>query len=263
MLGWCGVPPAQPQVRRAVVLAAGLGSRLGAYTAEVPKCLVPVNGVPVLANALEQLEAAGIEETTVVVGYRADAVRLRFGYALRRMRVSYKLNAAFRTTNTSRSLALAVDSIDDALLVLEGDVFFERRVLETLLASPDPDATVVAKWTPSIDGSVVDIDQTRLVCRWIHKANRPAGFSPAGLYKTVNLHRFSRAFVAERLRPALASAHITRGGREPIETVLGAIVGAGGRIRAVEATGRWIEIDDETELRAAEALFEGAHDEPR
>ena len=263
MLSDCGVVHAQHGVRRAIVLAAGLGSRLGAYTAEVPKCLVDVNGIPILANALEHLEAAGIEETTVVVGYRADAVRWRFGDALQRMSLSYCLNAAFRTTNTSRSLKLALDSIDDALLVLEGDVFFERRVLEDVLAVSDADATVVARWTPSIDGSVVDIDSTGLIRGWMHKKNRPSGFVPAGLYKTVNLHRFSRAFVTERLRPALASERVTRGGREPIETALAAIVGEGGRIRAVEATGRWIEIDDEMDLRAAEALFEGATYGPR
>jgi NDP-sugar pyrophosphorylase family protein len=254
---------AQHGVRRAIVLAAGLGSRLGAHTAEVPKCLVDVNGIPILANALEHLEAAGIEETTVVVGYRAEAVRRRFGHALQRMRLSYCLNAAFRTTNTCRSLKLALDSIDDAVLVLEGDVFFERRVLEDVLAISTPDATVVARWTPAIDGSVVDIDSTGWIRAWMHKKDRPSGFVPAGLYKTVNLHRFSRAFVTGRLRPALASERITRGGREPIETALAAIVGEGGRIRAVEATGQWIEIDDEMDLRAAEALFEGANYGPR
>ena len=263
MLSYHNVLHAEDCVRRAIVLAAGLGSRLGAHTAEVPKCLVEVNGVSILANALQHLEAAGIAETTVVVGHGADAVRGRFGRALGRMRLVYCHNDAYRTTNTSHSLQLALNSVDDTLLVLEGDVFFERRVLQDLLAIRDADATVVAPWTPSIDGSVVDIDAAGFVCRWMHKKDRPAGFLPLGLYKTVNLHRFSRAFVNERLRPVLASQRVTGAGREPIETALAAIVADGARIRAIEATGRWIEIDDEADLRAAEALFEGAPHGPR
>src|SRR4051812_12532808 len=76
--------------RRAVVLAAGLGSRLGARTARVPKCLVEVNGTPILVNALERLQDAGIHETILVVGYLEEQVRQRLGAVMGAMRISYR-----------------------------------------------------------------------------------------------------------------------------------------------------------------------------
>jgi choline kinase len=244
--------------RRAVVLAAGLGSRLGARTARVPKCLVEVNGTPIVINALERLEEAGIEETLVVVGYLEENVRQRLGTVMGRMRISYRANTEFRRTNTTYSLWLALNDVDEDIVVLEGDVFFGRRVLADFLALPYGDATLVERWNAAFDGSVVQVGPDGNVRAWIHNKDRPSGFSLEGTYKTVNIHRFSRDFVHEHLRPAVTLEVETNGGREPIETPLNDIVDAGGRIRAADVSDRWFEIDNEADLRIAEAMFQGA-----
>ena len=56
-------------VRKAVILAAGVGDRLRPFTQEFPKCLVPVNGVPILVNALTHLSDVGVTEVVIVVGH--------------------------------------------------------------------------------------------------------------------------------------------------------------------------------------------------
>ncbi len=240
-----------------------MGTRLGGMTRESPKCLVEVNGVPILVNALDRLAEAGVADTTLVVGHLQDVVRRRIGGTWRSMTISYRANHEYRTTSTSYSLWLALSEEDTDVLLLEGDVFFGGAILHQLLASSAPDVTLVERWRPDLDGSVVQGRPGGSVAAWVHKKDRPPGFALAETYKTVNVHRFSTAFVHDWLRPALASRIAADGGREPIETVFAAIVRGGGRIQASEVSGGWVEIDDEHDLRTAEAAFQGAVHEPR
>jgi len=251
------------EVHRTVVLVAGMGSRLGAATRQSPKCLVEVNGVPILANALNWLADAGVPETMLVIGHLGDVIRTRIGDRWRSMTVSYKINTQYRTTGTTYSLWLAVQQFEGGMAVLEGDVFFAARVLDQLLAAAEPDLTLVERWTPALDGSVVEVAGDGTVAAWVHKKDRPPGIDLERTYKTVNMHRFSAEFVRDRLRPALAEHVAADGGREPIETVFAAMVRDGARIHAVEVSGPWAEIDDEHDLRTAEKMFQGAANEPR
>ena len=63
------------QVRTALLLAAGLGSRLGPLTDALPKCLVSVSGVPILERLVRSLDSHGIERLVIVTGYRAEMIR--------------------------------------------------------------------------------------------------------------------------------------------------------------------------------------------
>jgi len=241
----------------AVILAAGMGTRLGDRTADRPKCLIEINGVSIVANALQRLEEAGVSETVIVVGYRHEDVQACVGDRVGRMRVTYRRNDEYRTTGTSRSLEIGITDLGADLLVLEGDVFFEPRLLPALISSPHVDATVVEPWHPALDGSVVTVDRDGRVSAWIHKKDRAPGFSLPGTFKTVNIHRLSASLV-RTLRPLLRAESDSDGGREPLETVFARIVRDGGRIHALPATGRWVEIDDESDLRTAESLFGAA-----
>ena len=177
-------------IRRAVILVAGMGTRLGNLTRDLPKCLVEVNGIPILANALDRVAEAGIADTTLVVGHLQDAIRTRIGDTWQSMTISYRTNDEYPTTSTSRSLWLALHDVDTETVVLEGDVFFSASALEELLASPAPDVTLVERWRPALDGSVVQLRPDGSVAAWVHKKDRPAGFVLACTYKTVNMHRF-------------------------------------------------------------------------
>jgi choline kinase len=247
----------------AVILVAGRGSRLGEAVAKVPKCLVEVNGTPILVNALARLAAAGIRDVVLVIGYLGSAICERIGVRVGPIQISYRENLEFARTNTTRSLHIGIDNLDRDLLVLEGDVFFEQRVLDEFLSREEQDVTLVDSWRPDLDGSVVTLSADGGVTAWVHKKDRPAGFALDGTYKTVNLHRFSQAFVRGWLWPALARHVAADGGREPIETVFAEIVRNGGQIHATEVRGAWVEIDDELDLRAAQALFRGATDGSR
>jgi len=263
------VPMAQPLLQasrmsppsEALLLAAGMGTRLAARTRSRPKPLVRVNGVPIALNAVAMLAAAGVAQTTVVIGYCGDQLRAAIGHAVGAMRLRYEVNEHYASTGTARSLSVGLQGLHGDVLVLEGDVFFERSVLEHFLCEPYSDATLVERWHEALDGSVVQVGTDACVERWVHKSQRPAGFRLEGTHKTVNLHRFSAGFVRECLRPALSSAAARA--TDAIEMSLARIVAGGARIRATEVRGRWVEIDDEHDLRRAETVFNGAADGPR
>src|SRR4029453_14376450 len=111
--------------QRAVILAAGLGSRLRPFTDDRPKPLVPVHGMPILHNALLNLAAVGVKEVTIVVGYRRQIIERYGGEFFAGMHIFYVTSDAFESTGSAYSLWLAREALlsGDSWL-LEGDVFF-------------------------------------------------------------------------------------------------------------------------------------------
>jgi UDP-N-acetylglucosamine diphosphorylase / glucose-1-phosphate thymidylyltransferase / UDP-N-acetylgalactosamine diphosphorylase / glucosamine-1-phosphate N-acetyltransferase / galactosamine-1-phosphate N-acetyltransferase len=69
---------AEPFIRRAIILAAGKGTRMGAITHDVPKPMLPIEGRPMLEHILERLAAAGLERFLVVVGYHRESIEQHF-----------------------------------------------------------------------------------------------------------------------------------------------------------------------------------------
>ena len=238
----------------AVVLAAGMGTRLGHRTACRPKPLLQVNGVSIVANALTHLADMGITRTTVVIGHLGDQIKDGIGDAARTMEVRYEVNEEYRTSGTARSLQFGLRHVRADVVVLEGDVFFDRSTIEHFFDQPHRDATLLERWNTTLDGSVVELRHDDTVIRWLHKSRRPASMCLSGTYKTVNMHRFSSEFVRERLRPALASP---ASNSEPLEDTFDRVVGCGATIHGLEARGRWVEVDDEADLRQARAVFIG------
>ena len=128
---------------RAVVLAAGAGSRLRPLTDERPKCMVELGGIPLLHRQLSVLASAGITDVTVVAGACAHAIVAP--------RANVVLNPHWQSSNMVASLFHAVEALraDDVIVVGYGDIAYERRVLDVLLATDGPLAVVVDRgWRP-------------------------------------------------------------------------------------------------------------------
>jgi choline kinase len=111
--------------------------------------------VPILHNALRHLEAVGVREVTIVVGYRKDAIQYACGERFAGIDISYIPSSAFERTGSAYSLWLARDALlAGDCLIIEGDVFFERAALERLLRSPARAAAAVSPFEPTMEGSV-------------------------------------------------------------------------------------------------------------
>jgi 2,3-bisphosphoglycerate-independent phosphoglycerate mutase len=121
------------EIKKAIILAAGLGSRLKPLTDEIPKCLTEVNGRPIIEQTIEILEKNGIQETLIVIGYLGDVVINKVGSRHRNMKVSYLWNEIYDETNTMYSLWLARKYLEDGAILIEGDTFFEEALIRGVL----------------------------------------------------------------------------------------------------------------------------------
>src|SRR5215831_6321316 len=121
----------RPSSPRAVILAAGFGSRLGAHTANRHKCLVEVAGMTILARCLHTLADAGIRDACVVVGHLGHQVRAAAEALKDRLRLSFAENERVAATGTAYSLMRGLPDGDTTrdLLIVEADVVFSRQAL--------------------------------------------------------------------------------------------------------------------------------------
>jgi choline kinase len=125
-------------VTKAIILAAGVGSRLRPLTDDRPKCLLDVGGQTIIERQVATLRRWGVNDVVVVVGYRADQVRGCLGD-----RVRYLENQRYEATNSLYSLWLARDELRSGALILNSDVVAMPALFGRLLTAPAPDAILV------------------------------------------------------------------------------------------------------------------------
>ncbi|QQO35626.1 phosphocholine cytidylyltransferase family protein [Bradyrhizobium diazoefficiens] len=245
--------------KKAVILAAGLGSRLRPLTDLRPKPLVEINGTPILHNALHNLQAVGVEEVTIVVGYRKDAIQYACGSCFGKLKIKYVESSVFAHTGSAYSLWLARDALlSDDCFLLEGDVFFEKDALRYLLLGPAADMAAVAPFDELMEGSAVLLSDSGFISAFRMKqtAANIAADGPS-LFKTMNLLRFSASTLRETIVPALDDI-IASGARQAyIEELLADLVERRGLKLAVARCDdlKWYEVDSIDDLRAAERIF--------
>jgi choline kinase len=241
----------------AVILAAGLGTRLRPLTLERPKPLIEVHGTPILRNALQNLVSLGVRNVTIVVGYQADTIERFCQSAFPGLHIEYVRSSVFDRTGSAYSLWLARESLlKGDTLILEGDVFFERVLLNRLVASRYPDVAAVAPFTELLSGSAVTLTEGGFVKR-ILMNQTTADQNGTQLFKTVNLYRFSANTLSEHVVPALESAVAAGECRWYIEQVLTRLVDSGALELNTAICGdlNWFEIDSTEDLRIAESIF--------
>ena len=122
---------------KAIILSAGQGRRLLPLTENKPKCLLAIAGRAILQWQLDALLEAGIEEISVITGFRSDLVEqlLRSEYPdITGIEVIY--NPFFNVSDNLASCWLARSSMDSDFLLINGDTIFEHSVLNCVLASP-------------------------------------------------------------------------------------------------------------------------------
>lgn len=131
---------------KAVILAAGQGTRLRPLTDTVPKCMVPVGGVPLIDRLIARLEAVAIDELIVVSGYLHDVLETHLRTSENRLgsRARVVFNERFEDWGNFYSLLVAEEAVGgDSFIKLDGDVVLDDTVLPTLLAAPGPGVLMV------------------------------------------------------------------------------------------------------------------------
>lgn len=127
-------------VTKAIILAAGVGSRLRPLTDDRPKCLLDVGGRTILDHQITALRRCGVDDIVMVLGYRGDLIRQHLGGSAR-----YVDNERYESTNSLYSLWLAREELASGALVLNSDVLAPPILFERLLRAPAPDAVLVER----------------------------------------------------------------------------------------------------------------------
>jgi choline kinase len=127
-------------VSKAIILAAGMGSRLRPLTDTVPKCLLEVGGHSLIDHQAAALRSLGITDLVVVIGYQGDKVRQHLNGAAR-----YLENTRYELTNSLYSLWLAREELRSGALVFNSDVLVPPLLIDRLLQSPAPDAILAER----------------------------------------------------------------------------------------------------------------------
>ncbi|MGM9741628.1 MAG: aminotransferase class I/II-fold pyridoxal phosphate-dependent enzyme [Candidatus Cryptobacteroides sp.] len=242
---------------QAIILAAGMGRRLGEYTKDNTKCMVPVNGVPLIDRLLGQLSALKLDRVVIVVGYEGDKLIRHIGELHTDLDIEFVENPVYSRTNNIYSLWLAKDYLqqDDTILV-ESDLIFDEVLLNMLIDNPFPNLALVSKYETWMDGTMVRIDSDCNIVNFVPKD--AFDYSNAGkYYKTVNIYKFSKEFSARKYVPFLEAYTKAVGNNEYYENVLRIISFLNSSdLKALPVTNaKWYEIDDKQDLDIAEALF--------
>ncbi len=119
---------------RAIILAAGTGTRLGSLTADRPKCMVELQGVPLIDRTLAVLRAAGIDDVIVITGYRDDCLRDH----LKGQGVRFCHNGDYASTNMVASLLTAREFFDQESLISYADIVYTPAVVKALIRERAP-----------------------------------------------------------------------------------------------------------------------------
>ena len=241
---------------RAVVLAATRGSALKDLTEDRPKAMIPVNGKPLLRRMVDKFKRQGVNDVTVVGGYKADAIKLAG--------VEVLVNERHDSTGELASLRCAVDRLDHDAVICYGDLLLRSYILSDLMES-DGEITV------AVDSTVSDADVSGTPdYAWCSRSDNPAtwgqevylehvgddaqwqGKVPHGRW--VGIVRACGEGVTW-LREALSA--IDPDSQLALPALLNRLIDDGRRVRVLYIHGHWMDVNTLADLEQADT-FTGA-----
>ncbi|MBP3487064.1 MAG: aminotransferase class I/II-fold pyridoxal phosphate-dependent enzyme [Roseburia sp.] len=242
---------------QAIILAAGMGKRLGKLTKENTKCMVEVGGVKLVERALRILDKKGLSRIIMVVGYQRDNLMAFVDSLGINTPIEYIINDVYDKTNNIFSLALAKEQMaQEDTLLMESDLIFEESLIDLILEDTRDTLALVDKFENWMDGTCIVVDDEDNILDFI--PGKLLKYSDKErYYKTVNIYKLSADFSRNVYVPFLEAYAKVMGNNEYYETVIKLILMLDkNTMKAKRLHGeQWYEIDDIQDLDIAELLF--------
>ena len=246
---------------RAIILAAGQGTRLAPHTNDRPKCLVELAGKTMLSRQLAVLNNAEIADVILVGGYRADQLK---PYAS-----NIILNTDYASTNMVHSLFCAQSAMDgcDDILISYSDIVYEDHVLQALLNGPKGVSCAVntqwrALWQARMDDPLSDAESLRLAPdgRLLEIGRKATDYSQIeGQYMGLIKISAEQAPLLRGVYDDMATMPRYEGvahGRMYLTDFLQQLCDLGWPIHGVRVDGGWLEVDSVEDLEIYHNLFD-------
>lgn len=231
---------------KALILAAGRGSRMENHTEEKPKCLVDVNGQTLLSMQVASLRAAGINQIGLVTGYKAH---LLDGFADKTFH-----NADWANTNMVHSLTMASSWLEAGpCIVSYSDIFYEPAAVsalinETAALSLTYDPNWAELWSARFEDPLSDAETFQLDSdNWLTDIGRRPETIEMVEGQYMGLLKFTPT-TWEAMRKMLDELPAAARDKLDMTSALRALIQAGSRIKGVEYRGRWGEVDTSSDL---------------
>ena len=238
------------KVTTALLLAAGMGTRLQPLTQDTPKCLIEVGDVPILERLVNTLHAQGFKRLVVVIGYLGDRIQDFLQQHAGNMLVDYVINQDYRITNNIYSLWLARQQVREPFLLVESDLVFDTCMLDDVI---QPDRMAISRILPWMNGATVELGSQNVVTAFRMGGDICDGarhYKEVGLY-SLSLNSWRK--IEERLSRYIVRSRLDR----YYEEVFSELVAEG--TLSFDAVffdeNRWYEIDTKEDLRKAGNLF--------
>lgn len=235
---------------KALILAAGRGTRLAPLTDYRPKSLVEVNGHPILFKQIENLYHNGIYDITIVSGYRAEMLKRLVHGKYPEVHIIESVNYA--STNNMYSAYIAREAVEGHdFLMMNADVFYDSSVITALLAFSGANAIVtdIGKY---MEESMKVVEREG---RLIQIAKTVSAEEALGV--SIDVYKFSdeggKAFFAKCAEYIEEKKEVKLWSEVALNDILGEV-----EFQACPINGRWLEIDNHDDLAAAERLFSEA-----
>lgn len=250
---------------QSIILAAGLGSRLGELTKECTKCMVKINGITLIERMLRQLDRYGMDRIIIVTGYKGDILKDYVQNLRINTPVVFVDNSDYRHTNNIYSLWLTREFFEEMdSLVLESDMIFEDRVIEKMLAVDNGCGTFVARPRPWMDGSIVKLDKDNNIVYFVDD-EEVKRIDPSYYHKIVSIYKFKKRYVSEKYMTYLNEYVKKNKDNNLYESLLKVIdLDVEKKIPAeILDEEQWYEINDIQDMDIAESMFADGNEKVR
>ncbi len=246
---------------KAVIIAAGPGSRLMPLTNDKPKCLLQIGDKTIMQRTLEAMRECGIEDIVVVRGYKKELINYTG--------VRYRENTDYENNNILRSLFYAEDELDDEFIFSYSDIVYGRDVVEQLLQTKaDISLVIDTDWLshykgrrlhPIAEAELVMVENNRItrIGKGVVKPDEAYGefiglarFSQRGA--EILKSNYKRVATQYPGRPFHKAASLERA---YLTDMVQELIDRGYVISNVDIRGRWAEIDTPEDLERTQRLF--------
>jgi len=232
---------------KAVILAAGQGTRIRSVHGEHPKCLIEVDGRTIVDHQLEALAMAGISDVTIVVGYEKDQiVSLVKSRDFDCQRIHFIENPAFAITNNIYSLWLALEWLrGDSFIVLNADVIFDPEILSAAVHPCAPVSMIVDPlWRDETMKVVVEGDRVTRMSKKISREEFSGTYIGISIFSKVIQDRFFCT-----MNELISAGQVN----EFFNVAVQELANEGVRVGYTSTDGlAWAEIDDPLDLTFAQ-----------